>query len=428
MVNEIYLDNAATTRCDQDVAEKMLEIMTRDYGNPSSAHRKGMEAEKYVRESGEMIAKTLHCTRSEILFTSGGTESDNLALIGGAYAGKRRGTRIITSCFEHPAVLHTLQRLSGEGFDIVYLPVTQNGQIETEALYDALTEETILVSIMAVNNEIGTAQPLLTIGKMIREKAPKALFHTDAVQGYGKIPLDVRAAKIDLLSVSAHKIHGPKGAGFLYVRDGVRLIPQITGGGQQKDLRSGTENVPGIAGLGLAAMKAFENFAADHAQMAELRDYFCEQVLSKLDDVYVNGISELSQTSLKMDTAEPFTDKSDKQDDTSADQSIYKSDSESQSNQFSCAPHIISFSVRGVRAEVLLHALEDKGIYVSSGSACSTNHPAVSKTLYAIGLDQDLLDSTIRFSLSRYTTKEEIDYTLKALKEIIPALRRFRAF
>ena len=388
MIKEVYLDNAATTRCDRDIAEKMMEIMTEDYGNPSSAHRKGIDAEKYIREAGDRIAKTLHCTRGEILFTSGGTESDNLALIGAAYAGKRHGTRIITSYFEHPAVLHTLQRLSGEGFDIVYLPVDKSGVIETEALQNALTEETILVSIMAVNNEIGTAQPLETIGNLIREKAPKSLFHTDAVQGYGKVPIDVRKAGIDLLSVSAHKIHGPKGVGFLYIREGVRLIPQITGGGQQKDLRSGTENVPGIAGLGMAAQKAFDHFISDHEKMEELRDYFCEQVLSILDDVQING----------------------------------------DCNQVICAPHIISLSVRGVRAEVLLHALEEKSIFVSSGSACSTNHPAVSKTLYAIGLDQDLLDSTIRFSLSRYTTREELDYTLEALKELVPALRRFKSF
>lgn len=406
MIKEVYLDNAATTRCDRDIAEKMMEIMTEDYGNPSSAHRKGIDAEKYIREAGDRIAKTLHCTRGEILFTSGGTESDNLALIGAAYAGKRHGTRIITSYFEHPAVLHTLQRLSGEGFDIVYLPVDKSGVIETEALQNALTEETILVSIMAVNNEIGTAQPLETIGNLIREKAPKSLFHTDAVQGYGKVPIDVRKAGIDLLSVSAHKIHGPKGVGFLYIRDGVRLIPQITGGGQQKDLRSGTENVPGIAGLGMAAQKAFDHFVSNHEKMEELRDYFCKQVLNELEDVQINGIYDLQKN--RNVNNEP--------------------DDEHQVNRLICAPHIISLSVRGVRAEVLLHALEEKSIFVSSGSACSTNHPAVSKTLYAIGLDQDLLDSTIRFSLSHYTTKEELEYTVEALMELVPALRRFKSF
>jgi len=394
--NEIYLDNSATTKCDEDVAAIMMKAYTQDYGNPSSVHQKGMDAEKYIRAALEEIAATLKCDRKEIIFTSGGTESDNLALIGAAYAQRRLGNRIITSCFEHPAILYTLKRLAAEGFDVVYLPVDEKGMISLEDLKNALTPDTILVSIMAVNNEIGTVQPLEEAGDLIKRLCPKAYFHTDAVQGYGKIPLNVKKAKLDLISISSHKLHGPKGMGFLYVKEGVKLIPQITGGGQQRDIRSGTENVPGIAGLGLASHNAYTNFDETVKRLYGLRNFFIEEITKKLDAVRINGIGI---TDNKGHIAEVSC--------------------------CVCAPHIISLSVQGVRAEVLVHALEQKNIYVSSGSACSSNRPSTSGTLYAIGLPNDLLDSTVRISMSKYTTKEELENTVSALLEIVPKLRKY---
>ena len=382
-MSEIYLDNAATTRCDADVAALMHEIHTEDYGNPSSAHAKGFSAERRMREAYERVAKTLKCRTKEIVFTSGGTEADNLALCGAAHALKRMGNRILTTQIEHPAVKESVKRLSEEGFDVGLLPVDAEGVVDMDALAESLTSDTILVSVMAVNNEIGSVQPLKEIGALVKARCRHALFHTDAVQGYGKIPLDIREAKIDLLSASAHKIHGPKGAGFLYVKDGVRLVPQIPGGGQQAGLRSGTENVAGYAGCALAAEKACADAGAVMEHLYALRAYFCEEVVKRVPDVQVNAVSR-------------------------------------------SVPHILSFSVRGVRAEVLLHALEDKGIYVSGGSACATHHRAVSETLLAIGLEEDLLESTIRFSFSKYTTAEELDETIAALAVCVPQLRRFQ--
>ena len=378
---EIYLDNAATTRCDDDVAALMHEIHTIDYGNPSSAHAKGFSAEKRMREAYERVAKTLKCRTKEIVFTSGGTEADNLALLGAAYALRRMGNRILTTKIEHPAVKETVKRLSEEGFEVVLLPVDSEGVVDLDVLSDALTQDTILVSVMAVNNEIGSVQPLKEIGTLVKSRCRHALFHTDAVQGYGKIPIDVKEAKIDLMSVSAHKLHGPKGAGFLYVKDGVRLVPQVLGGGQQASLRSGTENVAGYAGCALAAETACAGIRAVMEHLYALRAYFCEEMVKRVPDV--NALSR-------------------------------------------SVPHIVSLSVRGVRAEVLLHALEEKGIYVSGGSACATHHRAVSDTLRAIGLEADLLESTIRLSFSKYTTAEEMEATLEALSVTVPHLRRFR--
>lgn len=380
---EIYLDNAATTRCDDDVAALMHEIHTIDYGNPSSAHAKGFSAEKRMREAYERVAKTLKCRTKEIVFTSGGTEADNLALLGAAYALRRMGNRILTTEIEHPAVKETVKRLSEEGFEVVLLPVDSEGVVDLDVLSDALTQDTILVSVMAVNNEIGSVQPLKEIGTLVKSRCRHALFHTDAVQGYGKIPIDVKEAKIDLMSVSAHKLHGPKGAGFLYVKDGVRLVPQVLGGGQQASLRSGTENVAGYAGCALAAETACAGIRAVMEHLYALRAYFCEEMVKRVPDVQLNALSR-------------------------------------------SVPHIVSLSVRGVRAEVLLHALEEKGIYVSGGSACATHHRAVSDTLRAIGLEADLLESTIRLSFSKYTTAEEMEATLEALSVTVPHLRRFR--
>ena len=380
---EIYLDNSATTRCFPEVAQLMAKIMCEDYGNPSSMHLKGVAAEKYIREAKETIAKNLKVSEKEIFFTSGGTESDNLAIIGTAMANRRRGNHLITTMIEHPAVLQTMQYLESLGFKVTYLPVDEYGLIHLEDLERAITKETILVSIMHTNNEIGALEPVFEAGVVIKRKNPNTLFHVDAVQGYGKFKILPKKMNIDSLSVSGHKIHGPKGIGFLYVGEKVKIQPIVFGGGQQKGMRSGTENVPAIAGMSLAIEKVYENLEQDMEQIYALKDYFIKGAL-QIPDVKVNGLTG------KL-----------------------------------AAPHVVSLSVRGVRSEVLLHALEDKGVYVSAGSACASNKPSVSATLKAIGVDKDLLDSTIRFSFSIFTTKEEIDYTLQNLYDIIPMLRKY---
>jgi len=385
---EIYLDNSATTKVYPEVAQFMTKVMCEDYGNPSSMHTKGLEAEKYIKDSKDIFSRILKCEPKNIYFTSGGTESDNLAIIGSAQAYKRRGKHLITTKIEHPAVLNSFKYLEGEGFEVTYLPVNELGVVSPEDLKAALRDDTILVSVMHTNNEIGSLMPIEEIGKIIKEKNPEIIFHVDAVQGFGKAQIVPKKMGIDLLSVSSHKIHGPKGMGVLYVGDKVRLLPISYGGGQQGGLRSGTENVPGIAGMGLAAKKIYENLAADTDRMYALKEKLIKGAL-EFGNVKANGVSgdlsDLRQT----------------------------------------APHIVSLSFEGIRAEVLLHALEDKGIYVSAGSACSTHKPEPSATLKAIGLEKELLDCTLRFSMSELTDEDEIKQTLKALEEILPFLRRF---
>ena len=382
---ECYLDNSATTRAFDDVAQLVADTMTKTYGNPSSMHHYGKVAEDIVKKAKKQIAATLHCNEKEIFFTSGGTESDNMALIGAARSREKEvGKHLITSSVEHPAILETMKYLEKQGFEVTYLPVDKNGQVSVDDLKNAIRPDTSLVSIMLVNNEIGALMPIEECGKVIKQVNPKTYFHVDAVQGYGKFHINPSKMGIDLMSVSGHKIHGPKGTGFLYVKNGVRIVPINYGGGQQQGMRSGTENVPGIAGLGRAAEEIYENLDSHVATMRELKSYFIKTVCDKLPDISVNG----------------------------------KTDDD-------CAPHIISLSIKGVRAEVLLHALEDKDIYVSAGSACSTNRPHVSDTLKSIGLDTELLDSTLRFSMSVFTTKEEIDQAIEALEAVVPMLRRY---
>ena len=380
---EVYLDNSATTRCFDEVASLMSNVMCQDYGNPSSMHIKGVQAEKYLRYARETIARNLKVNEKEILFTSGGTESDNLALIGVAYANERRGRHLITTAIEHPAILQTMQYLETQGFEVTYLPVDHNGQLDLHDLEEAITDKTILVSIMHTNNEIGALEPITEAGALIKKKNPMTVFHVDAVQGYGKFRILPKRMGIDLLSVSGHKIHGPKGIGFLYINEKVKINPIIFGGGQQKGMRSGTENVPAIAGLAKAVELVYANLDQDMERLYKLKQYFI-MGLNSIPDIKINGLTGIES-----------------------------------------APHIVSVSVRGIRSEVLLHALEEKGIYVSAGSACASNKPAVSATLKAIGVEECLLDSTIRFSFSAYTTKEEIDYTLQNLCDIIPMLRRY---
>lgn len=380
---ECYLDNSATTQAYPEVAQIMSKILLEDYGNPSSMHNKGMEAEVYVRHAREAIAKTLKVDDRCILFTSGGTESDNMALIGAASANKRAGMHIITTRIEHPAILDTCKYLETLGYEITYLGVNSNGQIDLKDLEDAIRPDTIIVSIMHTNNEIGSVMPIAEAGKLIKTKNPNTLFHVDAVQGYGKWKINPKKMNIDMLSVSGHKIHGPKGIGFLYIGEKVKIHPIIHGGGQQKNLRSGTENVPGIVGLATAAELIYKNFDADIEHLYSMKEKLIEG-LSSIEDVKINGLTGRDS-----------------------------------------APHIVSLSVGQIRSEVLLHALEDKGIYVSAGSACASNKPAISETLKAIRVEQRFLDSTIRFSLSPMNTDEQIDYVLETIKDILPKLRRY---
>ncbi len=380
---EVYLDNSATTRCFDEVAALMTQIMCEDYGNSSSLHRKGVQAEKYIRYAKDVIARNLKVNEKEIFFTSGGTESDNLALIGCAHANCRSGKHLITTQIEHPAVLKTMKHLEEEGFRVTYLPVDQKGCIRLEDLQRAITGETILVSIMHTNNEVGSMQPIAQAGALIKKMNPKILFHVDAVQGYGKFRIYPKKMKIDLLSVSGHKIHGPKGVGFLYIDEKVKIKPILFGGGQQGGIRSGTENVPAVAGLAKAVEMVYGNLDREIEKLYGIKRAFVQGV-QKIDNVIVNGHPDETG-----------------------------------------APHVVSVSVRGVRSEVLLHALEDKGIYVSAGSACSARKPQPSATLRAMGISEELLGSTIRFSFSVFTTMEEINYTLQTMYDIIPMLRKY---
>ncbi|MEY8334045.1 cysteine desulfurase family protein [Lachnospiraceae bacterium 47-T17] len=381
---EVYFDNAATTRCSRRAAELMQRILLEDYGNPSSLHRKGMEAEAYIKTAAGQLAHILKVDKKELIFTSGGTESNNLALIGTALANRRAGTHIITTAIEHASVYNPLIFLEELGFEVTYLPVDGTGVLSLEALKEAVRKDTVLVSLMHVNNEIGTVEPVAQAAELIREKNPNVLIHVDAIQSFGKLRIYPRRMGIDMLSVSGHKIHGPKGVGFLYVKDKTKIRPFIHGGGQQKNMRSGTENVAGIAALGAAAEELYENFDEKVSHLYGLREHFARGLLA-FEGVTLNG-----------------------------------GDGEKS------APHIVSASFAGIRAEVLLHALEERGVYVSSGSACSSNHPAISGTLRAIGVKRELLDATIRFSMSMESTREEADYVLGQLGELLPVLRRFR--
>jgi len=378
---EVYLDNSATTKCTKTVVEKMNHSMLEVYGNPSSLHTIGMLAEKEMKEAKTILATTLKVKEKEIFFTSGGTESDNLAIIGAARAAVRRGRHLITTRIEHPAVLETMRYLEGEGFEVTYLPVNEHGVLSLEDLIHSIRKDTILISVMHTNNEIGALQPVHEIGTWLKENRQDIIFHVDAVQGYGKARIYPARSGIDLLSVSAHKIHGPKGVGFLYCNEKTRIVPLLFGGGQQNAIRPGTENVAGIAGLAQAALEIYKNLEEDVARMNRLRQLLITEAC-KQEGVTVNGATE-------------------------------------------CAPHIVSLSVTDVRSEVLLHALESEGIYISSGSACASNHPSVSETLKAIGLKKELLDKTVRFSLSNTTTEEEIRYTISKLYDMIPMLRKF---
>lgn len=380
---EAYFDNSATTKVTDSVKDIVIKTMVEDYGNPSSMHMVGVEAEKYIKTAKENIAKILKVDEKEIYFTSGGTEGNNLATVGVAEANNRSGNKIITTEIEHSSVASPMKYLEKEGYNVVYLPVDHFGVVDMEALKEEMSEDTILVSIMYVNNEVGAIQPIGEIGKFIKTINPKVVFHVDAIQAFGKMEIKPKKENIDILTVSGHKIHGPKGSGFIYIKKNTKINPIISGGGQQDGIRSGTENVPGIAGIGQASIDCYDNLEQNVARMTELKDYLIDR-LSEIENVTVNS----------------------------------RKGSEG-------APHIVSASFGGVRSEVLLHALEDRGIYVSAGSACSSNRPSISRTLKAMNIDKDLLGSTIRFSFSEFNTKEEIDYCIEQLKELLPILRKY---
>ena len=391
---EVYLDNSATTKITEGVRDIMLKVLYEDYGNPSSMHMMGVIAERYMKESAQQIADCLKVDSKEIVFTSCGTEANNLALIGAAFAYHRRGKHIITSRIEHPSVHQPLIFLEENDYSLDFIPVDSAGRIIKNKLYQAIKEDTLMVSLMYVNNEIGAVQDIEEIAREIKAIKKDIIFHVDAIQAFGKYRIYPKRMGIDLLSVSGHKIHGPKGIGALYVSEGIRLKPIVFGGGHQKGLRSGTENVPAIAGLGLAATQLYRDFENKTEGMYGLKQYLIRE-LSKLEGVTINGLPPECTKDFDMEHIKMT------------------------------APHIISISFRGVRSEVLLHALEERGVYISSGSACSSHHPKPSATLTAIGIPKELMDSTLRVSLSDMTTKEEIEYALEQIKDILPSLRRF---
>jgi len=382
-MKEIYLDHAATTKPLSKVVETVADVMLNLYGNPSSLHKKGIEAETIIKKSNQFIAQAIGCSPDEIIYTSGGTESNNTAIIGTSYAYKRRGQKIITSSMEHPSVLETFKYLQMQGFEVCIIGVNKQGYIDVEALKEAIDDKTILVSLMHVNNEIGTVQAVDEIGELIKHKNKDTLFHVDAVQSFSKVPLHVKRAKIDLLSISAHKFYGPRGVGLLYKSKQVRMHPLMYGGGQQKEIRPGTENTPGIAGM-YEACQYVTSHTSLIANYSSCKEHLAAGILSSIPDTFING--------------PPINEG---------------------------APHILNIGFKNVRAEVLLHALEQKGIYVSSGSACSSNKKSYSHTLAAIGNKKEDYDNAIRFSFGKDTTLQNINDTLSVLREEVALLRRY---
>lgn len=380
---EVYFDNAATTRVSDGAAGAMMTMLTQDYGNPSSLHQKGFEAEKAVEEARKIIADAMKVAKNDVYFTSGGTEGNNMVLHGVSHAYKRRGKHILVSDIEHPSVKDAAYKLTEEGYEVEAVPVDGKGYVTVATLSAMVREDTILVSVMHVNNEIGTIQPMESLVKAVKEKNADTLVHVDAVQSFGKYRLYPSRAGIDLMTLSGHKIHGPKGAGALYVGPKVRLTPLVYGGDQQKGVRSGTENVPGIVGLGVAAGEAYRELDSRKAHITDLRNH-CIRRLSE-DVTAIEFNSDLEQG----------------------------------------AYHILNFRAVGVKSEVLLHTLEEQGIYVSTGSACSANKKHHSSTLQALGQDSEATDQAIRVSFSTYNRREEVDYFIEQLQTALPMLRRF---
>ena len=380
----IYFDNAATTRAADEVAERVRYMLLENFGNPSAQSMMGVRAENELNDARKIMAKSINALPEEIYFTSGGTEDDNWAIFGTAEGYKRSGKHIITTSIEHPAVAEPMERLRQKGWEVTVLDVDKNGYIDLDALRDSIREDTVLVSIILVNNEVGTIQDAAAVGKLIKEKNPKTLFHVDAVQAFGKYPIDVRKMGIDMLSMSGHKIHGPKGVGFFYMKKGLKVRPIIYGGGQERGQRSATENTPGIAGLAKAVELAMENMDASHEKVMEVKRTLAEGILRDIPKTHINGPS-IEEAS----------------------------------------PYVLNVSFNGLRSEVLLHALEEKEVYVSAGSACSSKKKGGSHVLRSLGLSEERIEGAIRFSFCRYNTVDEALFCLEVLKEKTAFLRKY---
>ena len=383
-MSDIYFDNSATTKIDDKVLKQMDEFSLNYYANPSAMHRLGYLVEEEIKKATSSFANILNVSSKEIIWTSGGTESNNQAIISYVKTHAKEGNRIITTSFEHPSVLRAFEYLSSIGFEVKYLKLNNIGQIDLNELESLITKETLLVSIMYVNNEIGSVQKINEIGQLIKNMNNNTAFHVDFVQGFGKYKIDCKKSRIDLLSISAHKFHGPKGVGVLYKNNDIRIMPLILGGGQQNDLRSGTLNTVGIIGATYAARIIYDDFNNYVTKLINLKNYLINELL-KLNDKY--GIIHLN-TMINDDFA----------------------------------PHIVSVSFKGIRSEVMLHALEDRGIYVSAGSACSSHSKKLSNTLNSIGLGKEYIDSTIRISFGKYNTKDEIDIFISEIDSLIKVL------
>ena len=385
----VYLDNSSTTKPYGEVVDVMTKVLREDFGNPSSLHWLGVTAEKYVKTARKTFAKSIGASEDEVYFTSCGTESDNTALLEGALSRKARGKKVITTKVEHPAVLEPAARLEAMGFEVEYIGVDDKCRLDIKQLKDAITEDTVMISVMAVNNETGTVMPLKEIAdiknRFNKEHGCDILLHTDAVQAYGKIPINLNG--IDMMSVSGHKIHGPKGIGGLYIRKGVSVPPYLIGGGQEKNMRSGTENTAGIAGFGRAIDISYENFSKRVTAMTEARNRLLEGIRAEIKDIVVN----------------------------------------SPQDQWA-GPSVLSISFIGTRGEVLLHTIEQDGIFVSTGSACSSNKKGQSHVLQSMGLSQKAIEGTVRFSFSEFNTIEEMDFVTEKVKQAVNKFRKLGSF
>ena len=379
---EIYFDNSATTKPYKEVIDETAKAMEEYYGNPSSLHKIGIKAEKKITDARDFIGKSINASKDEIYFTSGGSEGNNLAIKGLL----KPGHHVITTVFEHHSVLMTYKNLEKSGIKVTYLNVDKEGKISLEELKNSISKDTVLVSIMHVNNEMGAIQDIESIGKIIKENSSRARFHVDAVQSYGKLNIDVKKMNIDLLTVSGHKIHGPKGVGFIFVKKGIVLNPLINGGSQEAGIRGGTHNVPGIIGLHKAAEITMENINSNFQYVKSLKEYMIGR-LSEIDNIKIHS---------------PLNDK--------------------------FTPYILNVSFLLVKAEVLLHLLEENNIYVSTGSACTSKSSATqgSYVIKSLGLSKSEIESAIRFSFSKYNTEEEVDKVVEVLKSSLTFLRRVK--
>lgn len=379
-MRRVYLDHSATTPVDPEVAQLMMTYYTEKYGNPSSVHRFGREAKEALENAREHVAQLIGAEPSNITFTSGGTEADNLAILGTADAQQKKGKHIITSAVEHHAVLETCEYLEKNGYELTIIPVNEEGLLSVADVEKAIRPDTILITIMHANNEVGAIQPIAEIGKIAREKG--IIFHVDAVQSLGKIPIDVKAMNVDLLTISSHKIYGPKGVGALYIRKGVRIAPRVYGGGQEKKRRSGTENTPGIIGFGKACELAAERMAQDEERLKGLRDKLIKGIVERIDYVKLNGPREENRL-----------------------------------------PNNANVSIQFVEGEALLLSLDMVGIAASSGSACTSGSLDPSHVLLAMGMSHEIAHGSLRFSFGRQNTEEDVDYVLEQLPKIVDRLR-----